>query len=200
MYAALTWLLAQAAARRGDDVVGDARRRAALRRAPLEPFPTAAPLPFRAPGVLPVDAEPHTAAAAVGDLRHRLTALKMGAAPPPSNLAAPAPPRENFYESAGFCPAPADEPAETAQPPAAPPTEVAEMQRIMDALNEDADPLDAVRASLARTAALAQETMEEAPADPLQEAQRKAALKSMREREAKVAQFFDFAPPAPGSR
>ena len=37
MYAALTWLLAQAAARRGDDVVGDARRRAALRRAPLDP-------------------------------------------------------------------------------------------------------------------------------------------------------------------
>ena len=30
-------------------------------------------------------------------------------------------------------------------------------------LNEDADPLDAVRASLARTAALTQETMEEAP-------------------------------------
>ena len=81
MYAALTWLLAQAAARRGDDVVGDARRRAALRRAPLE-VPTAAPLPFRAPGVLPVDAEPHTAAAAVGDLRHRLSALKAAAAPP----------------------------------------------------------------------------------------------------------------------
>ena len=66
----------------------------------------------------------------------------------------------------------------------------------MDALNEDADPLDAVRASLARTAALTQETMEEAPPDPLQEAQRRAALKAMREREARVAQFFDFAPPA----
>ena len=63
--------------------IGDARRRAALRRAPLEPFPTAAPLPFRAPGVLPVDAEPHTAAAAVGDLKHRLTALKKARAPPP---------------------------------------------------------------------------------------------------------------------
>ena len=50
MYAALTWPLSFAAARRGDDVMGDARRRAALRRAPLEPFPTAAPLPFRAPG------------------------------------------------------------------------------------------------------------------------------------------------------
>ena len=83
MYAALTWLLAQAAARRGDDVVGDARRRrAALRRAPLEPFPTAAPLPFRAPGVLPVDAEPHTAAAAVGDLKQRLEALRTATSPP----------------------------------------------------------------------------------------------------------------------
>ena len=70
----------------------------------------------------------------------------------------------------------------------------------MDVLNEDADPLDAVRASLARTAALTQETMEEAPPDPLQEAQRRAALKAMREREARVAQFFDFAPPAPGSQ
>merc|ERR1712097_118488 len=69
----------------------------------------------------------------------------------------------------------------------------------MAALNEDADPLDAVRASLARTAALTRETMEEAPPDPLQEAQRRAALKAMREREARVAQFFDFAPPsAPG--
>ena len=77
MYAALTWLLAQAAARRGDDVVGDARRRAALRRAPQ--IPTAAPLPFRAPGVLPVDAEPHTAAAAVGDLKQRLSALQEAA-------------------------------------------------------------------------------------------------------------------------
>ena len=70
MYAALTWLLAWAAARRGDDVVGDARGGGAAAGA-LE-VPTAAPLPFRAPGVLPVDAEPHTAAAAVGDLRHRL--------------------------------------------------------------------------------------------------------------------------------
>ena len=213
MYAALTWLLAQAAARRGDDVVGDARRRAALRRAPLEPFPTAAPLPFRAPGVLPVDAEPHTAAAAVGDLKQRLEALRTATSPPSDLRArltalkaakAEAPEaRENFYESAGFCPAPADEPAETAEtaePPAAPPKEVAEVQRIMDVLNEDADPLDAVRASLARTAALTQETMEEAPPDPLQEAQRRAALKAMREREARVAQFFDFAPPQPGSR
>ena len=40
----------------------------------------------------------------------------------------------------------------------------------------------------------------EAPPDPLQEAQRRAALKAMREREARVAQFFDFAPPAPGSQ
>ena len=191
MYAALTWLLSFAAARRGDDVMGDARRRAALRRAPQ--IPTAAPLPFRAPGVLPVDAEPHTAAAAVGDLKQRLEALREAAPPPPSDLRArltalkaakaEAPEaRENFYESAGFCPAPADEPA-----PAAPaetaetlPTEVAEVQRIMAALNEDADPLDAVRASLARTAALTQETMEEAPPDPLQEAQRRAALKAMR--------------------
>ena len=185
MYAALTWLLSLAAARRGDDVVGDARRRAALRRAPLE-VPTAAPLPFRAPGVLPLDV-PHGAAAAVGDLRDRLRALQ-AAAPQPASLAAlaaEAPPaaRENFYESAGFCPAPADAPAavpvgeaaspataaalaetaEIAEPPAAPPKEVAEMQRIMDALNEDADPLDAVRASLARTAALTKEAVTEAP-------------------------------------
>ena len=176
-------------------------------------MPTAAPLPFRAPGVLPVDAEPHTAAAAVGDLKQRLEALRTATSPPSDLRArltalkaakAEAPEaRENFYESAGFCPAPADEPAETtetAEPPAAPPKEVAEVQRIMDVLNEDADPLDAVRASLARTAALTQETMEEAPPDPLQEAQRKAALKAMREREARVAQFFDFAPPAPESR
>ncbi len=208
MYAALSWLLALAAARRGDDVMGDARRRAALRRAPQ--IPTAAPLPFRAPGVLPVDAEPHTAAAAVGDLKQRLDALREAAPPPPSDLRArltalkaakaEAPEaRENFYESAGFCPAPADEPAPAAPAETAePPKEVAEMQQIMDALNEDADPLDAVRASLARTAALTQETME-APPDPLQEAQRRASLKAMREREARVAQFFDFAPPsAPG--
>jgi hypothetical protein len=74
------------------------------------------------------------------------------------------------------------------------------MQLIMDVLNEDADPLDAVRASLARTAALTEAAATEAPPDPLQEAQRRAALKAMREREARVAQFFDFAPPAPGSR
>ena len=107
--------------------------------------------------------------------------------------------RENFYESAGFCPAPADEPAaaaETAEPPAAPPKEVGEVQRIMDVLNEDADPLDAVRASLARTAALTQAADGGGAAGSAQEAQRKAALKAMREREAKVAQFFDFAPPA----
>ncbi len=211
MYAALTWLLAQAAARRGDDVMGDARRRAALRRAPQ--IPTAAPLPFRAPGVLPVDAEPHTAAAAVGDLKQRLEALREAAPPPPSDLRARLAAlkaakaevpeaRANFYESAGFCPAPADEPAPVAPAETAEilPTEVAEMRRIMDALNEDADPLDAVRASLARNAALTQETVQEAPPDPLQEAQRKAALKAMREREARVAQFFDLSPPAPGSR
>ncbi|CAH0379728.1 unnamed protein product [Pelagomonas calceolata] len=183
MYAALTWLLSLAAAR----------------RAPLE-VPTAAPLPFRAPGVLPVDAEPHTAAAAVGDLRHRLTALKMGAAPQPSNLAAPAPPRANFYESAGFCPAPADEPAAaTAPSPAVPPVPPAAAAPAETAEAPSKDPLDAVRASLARTAALTKETTTEPP-DPVQEVQRKAALKAMREREAKVAQFFDFAPPVPGSK
>ena len=69
-------------------VLLERKRRAALRRAPLEPFPTAAPLPFRAPGVLPVDAEPHTAAAAVGDLRQRLSALQEAAPPPPSDLRA----------------------------------------------------------------------------------------------------------------
>ena len=212
MYAALTWLLARrGAARRRRRRRRAAARGAAAGAARALPHGGAAALPRarraarrrRAAHGSRGRRRPQTEAGGAQD-RHvaaerfasRLTALKAAKAEAPEA-------RENFYESAGFCPAPADEPAETAEtaePPAAPPKEVAEVQRIMDVLNEDADPLDAVRASLARTAALTQETMEEAPPDPLQEAQRRAALKAMREREARVAQFFDFAPPQPGSR
>ena len=195
MYAPL-WLLALAAARRGDPA--DMRRRQALRGpgpadaarrlenagAKLEPPPA---LPFRPPAVLPVASGPRTAAAAVGDLANRLAALKAAAPPPTDNLAArlaalkqaaltaPALPK-SLYEAAGLRPAPADEaPAKTA------------------------DPLDTLRASLARTAEMTRDVELEAP-DPLREAQRKAALKAMREREAKVAQFFDFEQNAPGAQ
>ena len=102
-----------------------AAARAALRRAPLEPpsrrrrrCPSARPA--CCPWTRSRTRQPRpsatsnrawrrsgTAPPPPSDLRARLTALKAAKAEAPAA-------RENFYESAGFCPAPADEPAAAA--------------------------------------------------------------------------------------